>query len=419
MEYGLIGEKLGHSFSKEIHEQIETYNYEIKEIERENLDDFMIKREFKAINVTIPYKEAVIPHLHFISERAKTIGAVNTIVNRDGKLYGYNTDFMGMEALIQKGNISIKDKKVLILGTGGTSKTAKAVAKYLGASEVLTVSRRHGEGVITYEEMYLSHTDADVIINTTPCGMYPHSDGNPADISRFSKLEGVVDAIYNPLRTRLVSSALQRGIKAVGGLYMLVAQAIFAAEKFTGKTYDASLLDKVYNKIYCEKQNIVLIGMPSSGKTTVANELSRLCGRNSADTDSMIVAKSGMEITDIFQKFGEAEFRNRESECVNEASQYSNCIIATGGGAILKKSNVESLRQNGVLYFLDRKLEDLMPTSDRPLASDREAIKKRFEERYNIYIASADVIINVDSDPQTIAERILAIHQNGGVSDEN
>ncbi len=412
MEYGLIGEKLSHSFSKEIHEQIESYEYTINEVAKEDLDSFMTKHDFKAINVTIPYKEAVIKHLHYVSDTAKTIGAVNTIVNKSGRLYGYNTDFMGMEALICKADIDIKNKKVLILGTGGTSKTANAVVSHLGASCIITVSRTAGFGVVTYDEMYACHTDADVIINTTPCGMYPHADASPVDIERFTSLSGVVDAIYNPLRTRLVCSALKKGIKAAGGLYMLVAQAIFAAEKFTGKTYGKDLLDSIYGKIYSDKQNIVLIGMPSSGKSTVAKELSSILERTFVDTDDMIVTKYNSSISDIFSLCGETVFRDRESEAVAEVSQMSGCIIATGGGAILRPENVDALRQNGVLYFLDRDLQDLVPTADRPLALDCESIQKLFEERYPKYSAAADEIIKIDSDPHEIAKRIISIHQS-------
>lgn len=411
MEYGLIGEKLSHSFSKEIHEKIEDYQYVIKEIAPDKLGEFMTAKNFKAINVTIPYKEAVIPYLDVTDDKARLIGAVNTVVNRDGRLYGYNTDFYGMEAMIKKAGISLDGKKTVILGTGGTSKTAVAVARYLGASQITVVSRTVGRGTATYDELYDKHTDANIIINTTPCGMFPHSGSIPVCIDRFGALEGVIDAVYNPIRTKLISSALKRGIKATGGLYMLVAQAVFAAEKFTGKTYPAEICESVYNDVYSSKQNIVLTGMPSCGKTTVSEIISKLSQRPCFDTDEIIVRNHQRPITDIFSQSGEKAFRDMESKAVDEVSQKNGCIIATGGGAVIREENVESLRQNGVLYFLDRNPDELVPTDDRPLALNREAIMKRYNERYDIYLSSADEVIKVDAGPEEIAERIIAIHQ--------
>lgn len=410
MEYGLIGEKLGHSFSKEIHEKIENYEYVLKEIKKKDLEIFMKAKDFKAINVTIPYKEAVMKYLDCISDSAREIGAVNVIVNKDGKLYGDNTDFAGMKALIEKTGVCISGKKILILGTGGTSKTAFAAAKSMGASFVLKVSRKKTDGNITYEEMYESHTDARVIINTTPCGMYPNADDVPVDIEKFPCLEGVIDAIYNPLRTNLVSDAIKKGIKAEGGLYMLCAQAVFASEKFTGKTYPSDMTGKVYGEIYPKKQNIVLIGMPSSGKSTVGRQLAKELGMEFADTDDMIVKKHKMPITEIFSVYGEEVFRKWEAECVREISLKSGYVIATGGGAVLKEKSVRLLKQNGRLYFLDRPLELLMPTTDRPLAKDREAIEKRYKERYPIYKNVADETVNNASSVTECAEKILKLH---------
>ena len=414
MQYGLIGRKLGHSFSKEIHESIENYSYTLKELEPQELNDFMIQKDFKAINVTIPYKEAVIPYLDDISDFAEKIGAVNTIVNSGGKLHGYNTDCLGLKALISKAGIELCDAKVLILGTGATSKTAAAVAYDEGAATVVKVSRSEKNDCITYDEMYAFHSDADVIINTTPCGMYPDCESSPVDIERFSGLKGVIDVIYNPLSTPLISSALAKGIKAAGGLYMLVAQAVYAAEKFTGKEYDKKLTDDIYGALKADKENIVLTGMPSSGKSTVGRQLAILTGREFVDTDDMIIKAHNMEISDIFSVHGEDVFRKWESDCVRQAAKHSGCIIATGGGAVLRAENVSALRQNGRIYFLDRPLGELVPTTDRPLAQDAEAIKKRYEERYSIYTSTADEIVTVDSTPQTIAKRILDSHMKGG-----
>ena len=259
MDYGCIGEKLTHSFSKEIHNLLFDYDYKIQEIPKGELHNFMTRKDFKAINVTIPYKQDVIPYLDWISDTAMQIGAVNTIINRDGKLYGYNTDFSGMTALIKRQGIEIKDKTVLVLGSGGTSKTAVAVAKSLDAKAVIRVSRTAKEDCITYEDMYERFCDAEVIINTTPCGMYPNIIGEPIDIDRFTNLEAVVDAIYNPLRSNLVVKAEQKGINAIGGLYMLVAQAAQAAELFVDENVPIEKIDKVYHEIVKQKQNMTYL----------------------------------------------------------------------------------------------------------------------------------------------------------------
>ncbi|MEE1074042.1 MAG: shikimate kinase [Acutalibacteraceae bacterium] len=396
MKYGLIGEKLGHSFSKIIHSELTDYDYELKEVAKDELDSFMRKADFKAINVTIPYKQDVIPYLYEIDETAKAIGAVNTIVNKDGKLYGYNTDFLGLKSLIENAKITIKNKKVIILGSGGTSKTALAVAKNMGAKEVYRVSRKGGNGLITYAEAENSHNDAEVIINTTPCGMYPNIGEAAIGIDKFAKLEGVVDAIYNPLNSFLVTSAKEKGISATGGLYMLVAQAVFAAEKFTDSIIDKSEIDRIYNKIFNQKRNLVLIGMPSCGKTTIGKAIAEQLGKEFIDSDDEIVKKQGMPIPEIFGKFGEKYFRNIETEVIAELSLKQSSVIATGGGAVLNKRNVDLLKENGLLVFIDRPLEKLITTDDRPLSSNRELLTKRYNERYDIYCSLADIIVNSD-----------------------
>lgn len=403
MEYGLIGEKLGHSFSKIIHNELFSYNYELKEIKPEEFDEFMRKADFKAINVTIPYKEMVMEYLDEISEKAKEIGAVNVVVNDDGKLIGYNTDFLGLKGLIQKNNIDLKDKKVLILGSGGTSKTALAVCRDLGAQQAFRVSRSGGNGLITYDEA--EKVNADIIINTTPCGMFPNIEGAAIDIDKFDGLSAVVDVVYNPLNTDLIVKAKAKGIKAVGGLYMLVAQAIFAAEKFGFKVKEEDF-ERVYNKIFKEKQNLVLIGMPTSGKTTIGKILSEELGREFIDSDEEIVEKIGMSISEFFEKNGEAEFRKIEAQVIKEIALKQGAVIATGGGVILNKRNIELLKMNGKVIFLNRPLDMLLTSEDRPLSSDRELLKKRFEERHEIYKASADVEIIADSDIKTNVQKV-------------
>ena len=412
MKYGCIGEHLGHSFSKEIHNALAPYEYEICEIAREKLDRFMEEHDFSAINVTIPYKEAVIPHLYYISDTAKSIGAVNTIVNRDGKLYGYNTDHYGMSALIRKMGLDISGKKVAVLGTGGTSKTACAVAKDMGASEIIRTSRNGKEGAITYENFYEKHSDTEVIINTTPVGMFPHPDGIPIDLDRLPNLVGVVDAVYNPLRTRLVSEAKKRGILAEGGLYMLVAQAVRASEIFIDTEYSEADTERVYKKILSEKENIVLVGMPGSGKSTVGALLSEKLSRPFFDTDQLIEEETGMKIPDIFAEKGEAGFRDIEEKVIRErVLSLGGAVIATGGGAVLREENVAALRQNGKLFFLDRPLGELIPTDDRPLASTADAIKKRYEERYPLYCSVCDVRIDGGRTPNEVADDITEEHK--------
>ena len=407
MRYGLLGEKLGHSFSKEIHEKLGLYKYDLIELSPAGLDAFMREKDFSGVNVTIPYKQTVIPYLDEISERAKTIGAVNTIVNREGKLFGDNTDFGGMEALIYRAGLEIKGKTVLIAGTGGTSKTARAVAETLGAAKVIRMSRGGKDGAISYEEAYEKYSDAEILFNTTPAGMFPHPEGIAVDLDRLPKLEGVIDVVYNPLTTRLVREARERGIKAENGLYMLVAQAILAAEDFTGRDFGRNCIDSIFAEIVFEKRNIVLTGMPSSGKSTIGRILSEKLGRDLVDTDAEIVKKAGMPITEIFARKGEKAFRDLESEIITEFSGIGGRIISTGGGAVLRKQNVDALKMNGTVVFLDRPLDALLPSDDRPLADDADKIRKLYAVRYPIYTSSADVVIRAEGSPEQTAEKLL------------
>lgn len=398
MEYGLIGEKLGHSFSKIVHNRLCDYDYKLNEVSRDNFHEFMTCKDFKAINVTIPYKQDVIPYLDVISETAREIGAVNTVINKDGKLYGDNTDYLGLVSLIEYNGIELENKKVLILGSGGTSKTARVAAENLGAKTVFRVSRSGGEGLITYKEAYECHTDCQIIINTTPCGMYPNIGESAIDICKFPKLEAVIDAIYNPLSSALVVTAKKRGIKAVGGLYMLVAQAVFAAEKFLDKTFEKTEIEKIVGELLQQKQNIVLIGMPGCGKSTIGKALAKELGKEFADSDKEIVKKQGVSISEIFASKGESEFRKIESEVVKQLSSKQGLVLATGGGAVLNPQNVDLLKENGVILFLDRDIKDIEATFDRPLSSNREDLEKRYKERYPIYLSSADYRIDCTND---------------------
>ncbi len=407
MKYGLIGEHLGHSFSKEIHESINNYTYEICEVSKEAFDDFMIKRDFMAINVTIPYKEKVIPYLEYIDEAAKLIGAVNTIVNKKGKLYGYNTDFLGLRDLILVNGIDITDKKVVILGDGGTAKTSFAVAKSLNAKSIHFVSLFPDENKCSYEDCYNIHSDAEIIINATPCGMYPKCDDTIIDIGKFKKCLAVVDVIYNPLKTAITRNAEKLGIKAVNGLYMLVAQAVYASGIFMDTKYDTNIINDIYNKILKQKQNIVLIGMPSSGKTTIGKILSEKLGKEFIDTDDLIVDKIKMPISNFLTKDNEKEFRDIEEEVIKEVSSKNNLIISTGGGIIKRDNNIFRLKVNGIIIFVDRPLSLLEVTSDRPLSNNRSDLEKLYTERYDLYNNASDIQIINDGDINIIIEKIL------------
>lgn len=406
MKCGLIGRKLGHSYSCQIHHAIADYSYDLWELEPEQLAPFLQKGDFAGVNVTIPYKQQVIPYLDDLSDTARAIGAVNTIVNRSGRLYGDNTDLAGMIALIRRLGLELHGKKVLILGTGGTSKTAWAAAQQLGAAEVYRLSRSGREDAVTYEEARRLHGDAAVLINTTPCGMYPAVEDCPLDPADFPRLEGVVDAVYNPLRTNLVLAARERGIPAQGGLYMLAAQAVYAGALFRGCQAAQADIDLAYRTVLRQVENIVLIGMPSAGKTTVGQLLARRTGKKFTDTDTLAEQRIGMTIADYFRTSGEEAFRAREQETVAEVSAVGGQIIATGGGAILRRENLTALRRNGLLVFLDRPIEQLTATVDRPLASDREALRRRYEERYALYRAAADVYIKNDGSPEEAADQI-------------
>lgn len=407
MKYGLIGEHLTHSYSCEIHAQIADYEYELCSLAPEKVAEFLEKREFCGINVTIPYKQTVMPMLDEISPTAERIGAVNTIVNRGGRLIGDNTDFAGMLALANHAGIDMQGKKVLVLGTGGASKTALALARHMGCESVYCVSRSGRDGSVTYEQAMREYADTQVIINATPVGMFPNTDASPIDISAFPQLCGVLDAIYNPLRSKLVLAAQERGIPAAGGLYMLSAQAVYASALFREVDVQPELIDKAYSSVKRDKQNIVLIGMPSSGKTTVGGLLSKLTGKLLADTDEYVVKKIGMPIAEFFAKYGEAEFRKIEKETVAQLAQTGGKIIATGGGVVLNGENIRELKKNGVIVFLDRAPENLVATDDRPLSSKKEALDRLYAERYGLYTAAAEIRIDANTTPELEAAEIL------------
>lgn len=409
MQYGCIGEHLIHSFSAEIHRLIGDYEYTLREVPRDELDIFMREKNFLGINVTIPYKQDVIPYLDYISDDAREIGAVNTIVNREGKLCGYNTDFFGMRALIRRTGIDPSGKTVLIAGTGGTSKTAEAVAKSMGAKKIVKMSRSKSGDAITYEDAEICCSDAAVLINATPAGMFPKGDTSlPLNLKSFPMIEGVVDAVYNPLHTNLVTSAKEMGIAADSGLYMLVAQAVAASEIFFDKKYPERITESIYKKIYQEKENIILVGMPGSGKTTAGKIIAKRLSKKFIDTDKLIVKKAGKSIPDIFREDGEAAFRDIEAEVIREVSTETNLLISTGGGAVMRGENVEWLRRGGKIYFLDRAPDSVKPDGTRPLITDEDSAIRLYNERIDTYRAVSDFTVEVvDGDIEFTVSAII------------
>lgn len=406
-QYGCIGKKLSHSFSKEIHARLADYEYNLIELGEEELASFFEEKNFEAINVTIPYKQTVLPYLDEVSEVARRIGAVNTVVNRGGRLCGYNTDYYGMKALIERVGLDLCGKKVLVLGTGGTGKTARVVAEDLGASEILSVSRSYSKAAIDYEEAVRLHTDAQIMINATPSGMYPDCDSKPIDLSAFAGLEGVIDAVYNPLCTNLVLDARERGIKAEGGLYMLVMQAVVAVEKFLDTKIEKSVAERVFASVLAEKENIVLTGMPGSGKSTVGRLLD-LEGYTFVDTDEEIERRCGCSVKELIESKGEGYFRDLEAKVIRDVSAESRRVISTGGGAILRAENVRALKRNGKLFFLDASLSRLHATDSRPLSDTREKLSRLYQERIDLYRATADVTVPDLEAPGREADYILS-----------
>ena len=392
MRYGLIGEKLGHSFSKIIHEQLADYTYDLIPLTREELDAFLKEKQFSALNVTIPYKETVLPYLDEIDAHAQKIGAMNTIVNKNGILKGYNTDFYGFRYMLLNNGINVKNKKALVLGKGGASKAIIAVLEEMGAKEILTVYYKENPQTITYEDCYENHNDAEVIVNTTPVGMYPKADDCPIDLSRFPNLSGVADVVYNPLRTQLVLEAEKRGIPAAGGLEMLVAQAKYAVEIFLDTTIDDSRIAEINAGIVTERSNLVLIGMSGCGKTTLGKLAAEKLGKTFVDTDEIITGRIGMPIADFFAKEGEPTFRKIETEVIHELSSENNLVISTGGGIVKNPLNIDFLKRNGCIIWLKRDAELLQSGHGRPLAPNKAATLKLYEKRLPLYTAAAEAI---------------------------
>ena len=393
MRAGLIGEKLGHSFSPQIHAALADYSYDLVELEKSALGDFLRNGGYDAFNVTIPYKQSVIPYLAHVSDEAARIGAVNTVVRReDGSLAGYNTDYAGFCDLVRSLDVELANKKVLVLGSGGASRTAVAVAEDMGAREVVIVSR---SGENNYENIH-RHADAEILINATPVGMYPGNGVSPLSLDSLPRLEAVFDAIYNPAKTKLLQDAAARGIRHANGLLMLVSQARRAAEIFLGKQIPDSEVTRIAQMIQKQTLNVVLVGMPGCGKSTLGKLLAAEMGRPFVDLDEEIVKRAGRPIPQIFSTEGEEGFRALESKVVADICRGSGLVIATGGGVVTREENLPLLSQNGRVIFLDTPPEGL-PTAGRPLSQSKtpEAL---YRERLPLYKKAADVVLPITRD---------------------
>ena len=404
MRAGLLGRRLGHSFSPRIHALLGDYSYELFEVEPEKLDAFMKEGAFDALNVTIPYKKDVIPYCAELTQAASAIGSVNTLVRRsDGTLLGDNTDAAGFRAMLDRLAVAPAGKKALVLGSGGASLTVQHVLREAGA-EVIVISR---SGENNYNNIAL-HADAKIIVNTTPVGMYPGNGETPVSLEAFPALEAVLDVIYNPARTRLMQDAIDRGIPCIGGLAMLVEQARAASERFTGNRIDPARTNEVLRRLQAETLNIVLIGMPGCGKSTIARLLAKKTGRRCVDSDALIVEKIGMSIPEYFASHSEAEFRAVESEAIAELGKQSSLVIATGGGCVTQAHNRALLSQNGVIFFLKRDIR-LLPTRGRPL-SQANPLEDMYKVRLPLYRAFADAETENMGAPEDCADRILEVY---------
>lgn len=398
---GLLGERLGHSYSPAIHARLADYEYRLYEVAPEKLGEFLTGGGFDGLNVTIPYKKAVISYCAELSPIAQKLQSVNVLVRReDGTLYGDNADAYGFAGMVRASGIQIEGKKTLVLGSGGASSTVHAVLEEMGARSVTIISRK---GEDNYSNLG-RHADAEVIVNTTPVGMYPNCGVSPIDLSLFPKLEGVLDIVYNPARTALLLQAEKLGVPHMGGLYMLVAQAKRTAEVFENRDIPDSETERIWKELDAEMQNIILVGMPGSGKSTVAARLAEAIDRVVFDSDAEIEEKNGATCAQLIEKRGEAAFRALESEVLAELGKRSGAVIATGGGCVTKEENYDLLHQNGVIFWLERDV-DRLPREGRPLsAGDLAAM---YEKRRAHYARFADRVIDNNGTVESAVRQIL------------
>lgn len=404
LKCGLLGEKLGHSYSPAIHGQLADYEYKLYERRADELPDFIRNGDWDGLNVTIPYKKTVLPYCDELSARARRIGSVNTLVRRaDGSIYGENTDAYGFEALVRRSGISVKGKKALVLGSGGASVAVCAVLEDMGADRVVVISR---SGEDNYDNLS-RHADAGVIVNTTPVGMYPNNGAAAVDLKMFPECVGVLDVVYNPARTALILQAESLGIPSASGLYMLVAQAKRSSELFCNTEYDDGVIETITDKLRRSMQNIIIIGMPGSGKSTVAAALGNKLGRPVYEADALIAEKAGMTIPEIFERSGEEGFRKLETETLCELGKLSGAVISTGGGCVTRKENYAPLHQNGHIVRLERDTAKL-PKDGRPISlkSDLTAL---YEQRLPMYLEFADMSVDNNGSLEETVRRITEV----------
>lgn len=400
MQCGLLGRKLGHSYSPRIHSFLGEYSYDLMELEPEQVGDFLRNGDFSGLNVTIPYKKTVIPFLDELSETARLVGAVNTIVRRDGRLIGYNTDYYGFSSLLSRSGLCVDGKKCLVLGSGGASATAQAVLKRNGA-QVIVISR----GGENHYGNLDRHSDAAVIVNTTPVGMYPDCDGAPVSLADFSNPEGVLDVIYNPANTRLLQQAQLRGITACNGLWMLVAQAAQSAALFQNTDVEEEKIGKIHDLLRREMENIILIGMPGSGKSTIGQLLAEKTGKEFADSDTLVFQLSGKTPAQVIAQEGEEAFRRLETQALAQLGKQSGLVIATGGGCVTRPENYALLHQNGQIVWLRRPVEQLS-TAGRPI-SQAVSPQQLYRQRVGLYEAFCDRAVENHGTPEQAVSAIM------------
>ena len=406
LKCGLLGQKLGHSYSPAIHGMLAGYDYQLFEREPEQLEDFLKNGDWDGINVTIPYKKAVLPFCAELSDTARRIGSVNTIVRRpDGSLYGDNTDAYGFESLVKKSGIQVQGKKALVLGSGGASVTVVAVLKLLGAASVTVISRG---GEDNYDNLD-KHADARIIANTTPVGMYPNNGQAAVDLAQFPQCEGVLDVVYNPARTALLLQAEKLGIPCAGGLYMLVAQAKRSSELFTGRAIPDSEISRIEKVLSGQMKNIVLVGMPSSGKSTLAAALGEKLDRPVYEADALTEQEAGTDIPAIFAQYGEGHFRALETEILSRLGKLSGAIISTGGGCVTREENYDLLHQNGTILWLQRGTEKLDKTG-RPLSLKND-LNEMYQKREPMYRRFADAAVDNNGSVEATLDQILEVLQ--------
>ena len=407
MKYGLIGEKLGHSYSCQVHRALGNPDYVLKEIAPDALGDFLRARDFAGLNVTIPYKQAVIPYVDALTDTAREVGAVNTLYfDASGALWGDNTDVYGFCTMLE--GIDVRGKKALVLGSGGTSHTACYALRALGAGDCIVVSRR---GAVNYENVYSLHADAEVIVNATPVGMFPNNGARPIDIRRFPRLCAVADVIYNPARTALLQDADALGIPRAGGLSMLVAQAARSVERFSGRALGEEAWRGALRQVAASLRGVALVGMPGCGKSTIAQAVAQELGRACVDLDAEIEREAGKSIPEIFAQDGEEAFRAAETRAARQFSQ-ENAVLATGGGCVLRAENAQALRANSLVVWLKRAIDQL-PREGRPLSVGN--LYEMEQKRAPYYLAASDVQIENQGSVEEVAAAVVAALREGAV----